>query len=67
MYNLSMEPKSKHPGGRPKLPVSERLIQRSIRLSAGQWAKIDEYGLEWLRQLIQRSKPPRKPSSPPDE
>lgn len=62
-----METKPKHPGGRPKLPDSEKLVQRSIRLTAEQWAKIDENGLEWLRQLILRAKPPRAPSQPDDE
>ncbi|WP_430226822.1 hypothetical protein [Paraburkholderia tropica] len=53
--------KIKHPGGRPRLPDGQQLIQRSIRLSAEHWAKIDECGgIEWLRQLIQRAKPPRE-------
>ncbi|WP_241295390.1 hypothetical protein [Burkholderia stabilis] len=61
-----METKPKHAGGRPRLPDGHKLVQRSIRLSAEQWAKIDLYGLEWLRQLIQRAKPPRPPT-PDDE
>lgn len=52
-----MKTKPKHPGGRPKLPEEQRLIQRSIRLSAEQWAKIDIGGLDWLRKLIDRAKP----------
>ena len=63
-YNVSMATKQKHPGGRPKIPDDQRLVQRSIRLSAEQWAKIDEHGLDWLRQLIQRAKPPRTPGDP---
>ena len=63
-YNVSMETKQKHPGGRPKIPEGQRLVQRSIRLSAEQWAKIDEHGLDWLRQLIQRAKPPRTTDDP---
>jgi hypothetical protein len=40
-------------GGRPPLPPGVKLIQRSIRLSAANWAKIDENGgLEWLREVI---------------
>jgi hypothetical protein len=40
-------------GGRPPLPEGERLIQRSVRMSAEQWEKIDNNGgLEWLRQVI---------------
>lgn len=58
-----MEPKPKHPGGRPKLPDDQKLVQRSIRLTVEQWAKIDEYGLDWLRRLIQKGKPDRPPKS----
>jgi len=58
-----MDTKPKHPGGRPPLPDGQKLVQRSIRLSEEQWAKIETYGLEWLRQLIQRAKPPRNPPS----
>lgn len=42
--------------GRPALPPEERLIQRSIRLTAAQWAKIDASGMPWLRRLINRAK-----------
>lgn len=66
-YNRGMKPKPKHAGGRPKLPDGQKLIQRSIRLSAEQWTKIDLYGLEWLRQLIQRAKPPRPPETPDEK
>jgi hypothetical protein len=39
-------------------------VQRSIRLLPSQWAKYDAAGgIEWLRGLIDRSKP--KP--PPDK
>jgi hypothetical protein len=49
------EPKNK--GGRPPLPESERLEQRSIRLKSAHWAKMDAAGgIEWLRALIQRAK-----------
>ncbi|UEP20720.1 hypothetical protein LL999_12345 [Burkholderia ambifaria] len=62
-----METKPKHPGGRPRLPDGQKLVQRSIRLSEEQWAKIEQGGgIEWLRQLIQRAKPPRNPP-PTDE
>lgn len=52
--------------GRPGKRPEERLIQRSIRLTPAQWAKVDEYGLGWLRQLIQKAKPPRDPSASDD-
>jgi hypothetical protein len=45
--------------GRPHLPDNERLIVRSIRLSPTQWAKIDANGMDWLRALIDRAKPPK--------
>jgi hypothetical protein len=51
--------------GRPvKLP-DERLEQRSIRMTAAQWAKVDLGGIPWLRGLIDRAKVPAKP--PPAE
>lgn len=59
---MNTEPKSK--GGRPPKPDDQRLVQRSIRLLPSQWAKFDAAGgIEWLRGLIDRSKP--KP--PPDK
>jgi hypothetical protein len=48
----------KRPRGRPPAPPEQRLEQRSIRMTAAQWAKVDAYGLEWLRRLIDRAKPP---------
>jgi hypothetical protein len=43
--------------GRPTIPAEERLEQRSIRLTAAQWAKIDANGgMPWLRAVIQRAK-----------
>ena len=59
---MNNEPKSK--GGRPAKPDDQRLVQRSIRLLPSQWAKFDAAGgIEWLRGLIDRS----KPKAPPDE
>lgn len=45
--------------GRPPTPPDERLEQRSIRLTAAQWAKIDANGVPWLRKLIDRAKLPK--------
>lgn len=28
-------------------------------LTPQQWAKVDAFGLEWLRKLIDRAKPPK--------
>ena len=44
----------KKPLGRPPKPSDEKLEQRSIRLTAPQWAKVDAAGLAALRKLINR-------------
>ena len=57
-YTCGMDaPKNK--GGRPPKPEDQKLVQRSVRLTPDLWAKIDAHGLEWLRALIRRAKPPR--------
>lgn len=50
----------KNPGGRPRKSDSERLVQRSIRLTPAQWAKIDAASLPALRKLIDRWRAPDK-------
>lgn len=57
-YTPTME-QSKNKGGRPPLPPDERLVQRSIRLPRPLWDKIDAHGLEWLRAVIKRARPPK--------
>lgn len=53
-----MNTEEKKPRGRPPVPPDERLEQRSIRLSAKQWEKIDAAGgIEALRKLIDRWRP----------
>lgn len=52
--------------GRPPTPPNERLEQRSIRLTAAQWAKVDANGIPWLRALIQRAKGAPKPAAGKD-
>jgi hypothetical protein len=52
---MTTEPKRTR--GRPPAPPEEKLILRSIRLKAQQWAKVDEFGIEWLRKLIDRARP----------
>jgi len=49
----------KPPRGRPPTPPEDKLELRSIRLKPGQWAKVDEFGIEWLRRLIERAKGPK--------
>ncbi len=59
---MNTEPKNK--GGRPPKAEADRLVQRSIRLLPSQWAKFDAAGgIDWLRGLIDRS----KPKLPPDK
>ena len=48
-----MEPPKKRIGRPLKFP-GENLEQRSIRLTAAQWAKVDVAGLASLRKLIDR-------------
>lgn len=58
-YTARMEqPKNK--GGRPPIPEAKRLVQRSIRMPPAVWAKIDEHGLEWVRAVLLRAKPPAR-------
>jgi len=45
--------------GRPPTPPEEALVLRSMRLKPRHWAKIDAYGVDWLRRLIDRAKPPK--------
>jgi hypothetical protein len=45
--------------GRPPKPPEDKLIQRSIRLPQALWDKIDAAGLDWLRALVKRAKPPK--------
>jgi hypothetical protein len=52
----------KRPRGRPPTPPDERLVQRSIRMTAAQWEKIDLGGIQWLRSLVDRAKKPTKPN-----
>ena len=45
--------------GRPPVPDDEKLKQRSVRMKERQWAKVDLYGQEWLRLVVDRAKPPK--------
>jgi hypothetical protein len=43
----------KNRGGRPPKPDDEKLIQKSIRMTRKQWAKVKKYGgIEWIRKVI---------------
>lgn len=58
LYNSGMEPTKPKMGRPPKLP-EEKLEHFSIRITPAQRAKIETYGLDWLRKLIDRAKPPK--------
>lgn len=46
--------------GAPPKPPEEKLHRRAMYLTEAQWAKVDALGLEWLRKLIDRAKPPKQ-------
>lgn len=46
--------------GRPVKSPDELLSIRSVRLSDAQWAKVQANGMDWLRKLIDRAKPPKQ-------
>ena len=50
------EPKKR---GRHPKPPGEALERRAMYLTPAQWAKVDAFGMEWLRKLIDRAKPPK--------
>lgn len=63
-YNGRMSQKPKKRGrGRPPAAPEDLLLQRSIRLTARQWAKVDAGGKQWLRQLIDDAPTPVEPPS----
>lgn len=45
--------------GRPPVAPDDKLELRSVRLTAAQWAKVQAHGMDWLRKLIDRAKPPK--------
>lgn len=57
-YNATME-QPKRPMGRPPKPDDERLERRAMYLTPAQWAKVDAFGMKWLRKLLDRAKPPK--------
>jgi len=57
---MDNEQPQKRGRGRPPKPPEETLVQRTIRLTPAMWEKIDAYGLDWLRAVIKRAKPPKE-------
>ena len=53
-------------GGRPALDPDEKLHNTSIPLNNAQRAKVKLYGPGWVRDMIDRGKPP-KDWQPPAE
>ena len=58
MYNQHME-NEKRSRGRPAKPADELMSNHSVRLTPAQWAKVQLHGMDWLRKLIDRAKPPK--------
>lgn len=50
------EPKKR---GRPPKEPGEKLERRALYLTPAQWAKVDAFGMAWLRKLVDRAKPPK--------
>ena len=57
--------KPKNPGGRPKLPPDEKAVRGTVALQPRQWEKVRRYGVAWLRELVDKGKPPK--DWPPSE
>ena len=51
--------------GRPPVSPSEALLSGNIRFTAAQWAKIELYGRAWVRDLVDKGKPPKGWTPPP--
>ena len=57
-YNQIMKQPEKAKVGRPKTPLEQTQIVRSIRLTHALWDKVDAGGMDWLRNLIKKGKLP---------
>jgi len=44
--------------GRPALPVAQRSVAGSVRLTPEEWAKLRRLGSVWLRKAIARAREP---------
>jgi hypothetical protein len=56
-YNFCMSEKKKV-RGRPVKADGEKLERRAVYMPPSLWAKIDAYGLDWLRDVVKRAKKP---------
>jgi len=46
--------------GRPPLPVEEKTVNGSVRLTPSRWAKLRRLGNAWLAKAIDRAKEPKE-------
>jgi hypothetical protein len=46
--------------GRPALPIEEKAVPGSVRLTPARWVKLRELGTEWLAKAIDLAKLPNK-------
>lgn len=58
MYNQHME-NEKRSRGRPAKPADELMVNFSVRMTPTQRDKVKLYGMDWLRKLIDKAKPPK--------
>lgn len=49
----------KNVGGRPKLPPEEKALRGTVALLPHHWEKVRLYGVQWLRDLVDKGKPPQ--------
>lgn len=53
--------------GRPKLPVEEKAVIGSLRLTPARWQKLRRLGMPWLAKAIDRAKEPKNESTEADD
>lgn len=46
--------------GRPALPVEDKAVNGSVRLTPSRWAKLRRLGSDWLSKAIDKAKEPNE-------
>lgn len=46
--------------GRPALPLEEKAIPGSVRLTPSRWAKLRRLGASWLAKAVDRAREPNE-------
>jgi hypothetical protein len=46
--------------GRPSLPVEDKAVNGSVRLTPSRWAKLRRLGNAWLSRAIDKAKEPKE-------